>query len=971
MGGWAISGKGVLIDAPSAGLQNHSRCWGQPSLRREAMRSPRFRRRAGLVICLLFGGFSFLVCANRAPAQPPTDEETARQQQIIARFLTVLERNPRRGTALDKIYGFHIENGSIEEFVKQLRERTASKPEDGAGWLILGLVESQRGRDAAAVEALTRAKELRSTDPLAPYYLGQALVLVGQPEKAAAAFEVAIARKPAQADLLEIFQALGRVHQRAQRTQEALEVWNRLEQLFPGDPRVQEQIAVTLVEEGQPAEALPRYEALAKSTSDDYRRTTYRMDAAELKIKLNRASEGIADLEQLLAKLNPESWLFREVRRKIEDVFLRTDDQDGLSKYYAAWVEKNPEDVEAMARLARVLARQARVPEAQQWLDKALKLAPSRKDLRLAFIEQLVDEQRYAEAIQQYAELDKADPNNPYYLRDWGKLTLRDSSRPKDERQKEAERIWRRLVAARPNDPLIATQVADLFRQAEMQPLALELYQKAVELAPDSPQYLEYLGEYYHILKRTDEALATWRKMTEGKQRTAGNLLRLAEVLAQFGYLNEALPEIAAACEIDPKDYALALKAADFAIRGDQFDTALDHLARADKLAQNDEEREAVLSQQIKTYTLQDRLVGLAADLAKQVAAGSATHRQLFLLARYREALHGYPEATKAINDALALEVNHIPSLAAAARIAEQAGDLKTSADLNRKLAIVDRRARSEYLERVAGLETQLGRVDEAIAAGKELIAASPGNVEVYQFFADLCFRLGRHDEGLTALRRASRVNSNEPARLLSVAAAVAGQFRTDEAIEMYWQAFEKGKDLDDKLNTIGRLTEQYLQMNHFDQLLERLERGRREADQRREMTICLAQAYQSAGDYGMARQELERLLSEHNRDTQLLLQLSKLAERESDLTTAVKYQEQLAKLAPSGETEYRLATLLSRAGDNQEAAAILVRLAAKEEDREKMLRNIDSLLGSGQEDTALAVIEPKLRENPGAGELR
>ena len=98
--------------------------------------------------------------------------------------------------------------------------------------------------------------------------------------------------------------------------------------------------------------------------------------------------------------LNPESWLFREVRRKIEEVFLRTDDQDGLAKYYSGWVEKTPEDVEAMARLARVLARQARVPEAQQWLDKALKLAPSRKDLRLAFIEQLVDDQRYAEDVE-------------------------------------------------------------------------------------------------------------------------------------------------------------------------------------------------------------------------------------------------------------------------------------------------------------------------------------------------------------------------------------------------------------------------------------------------------------------------------------------------------------------------------------------------------------------------------------------
>src|SRR4029079_2528627 len=125
----------------------------------------------------------------------------------------------------------------------------------------------------------------------------------------------------------------------------------------------------------------------------------------------------------------------------------------------------------------------------------------------------------------------------------------------------------------------------------------------------------------------------------------------------------------------------------------------------------------------------------------------------------------------------------------------------------------------------------------------------------------------------------------------------------------------------------------------------------------------CVAQAYQSAGDYGMARQELERLLAENTRDTQLLLQLSKLAEGEADLATAIKHQEQLAKLAPGAETEYRLATLLSRAGDNQEAASIFVRLATKEEDKEKSLRNIDSLLTGGAHDNALAGVEPKPRE--------
>jgi len=223
-----------------------------------------------------------------AAQQSETSEEAVAQQRAAERFLVVLERNPRRGTALDKVYGFHVENGSLDSFVKSLQDRVAAKPDDSAGWMILGLVENQRGRDAAAVAALTSASKLRPTDPLAAYYLAQSLVLVGQPDKAVAAFEDAIARQPSPVDLLDIFQALGRVHQRAGRTQEALAVWSRLERLFPNDARVQEQIAVTLVEEGQHAEALPRYEALAKATTDDYRRTVYRMDVAELNLKLNR-----------------------------------------------------------------------------------------------------------------------------------------------------------------------------------------------------------------------------------------------------------------------------------------------------------------------------------------------------------------------------------------------------------------------------------------------------------------------------------------------------------------------------------------------------------------------------------------------------------------------------------------------------------------------------------------------------------
>ena len=160
--------------------------------------------------------------------------------------------------------------------------------------MILGLVESLRGEDASAVAALTQAEQQRADDPLASYYLGQSLLLVGRPEEAVAAFERAIERKPERADLLEIFQQLGRVHQRAQRDEAARDVWTRLEQLFPDDPRVLEQIAVTLTEEGEYAAALDAVRAAGRTSSkDDYRKTTFRMQVAELKIRENRRDEGM------------------------------------------------------------------------------------------------------------------------------------------------------------------------------------------------------------------------------------------------------------------------------------------------------------------------------------------------------------------------------------------------------------------------------------------------------------------------------------------------------------------------------------------------------------------------------------------------------------------------------------------------------------------------------------------------------
>ena len=559
---------------------------------------------------------------------PAANDEDDRQRQIIERFLSVLEANPRRGTALDKIYGYHIERGTLDELLKKHRDKVAgtdAAPADvGKSAMIVGLLESLRGQDAAAVAALQKADEKLSDNALVSYYLGQALVLVGQTEQAVAAFERSIERQPAQADVLDVFQALGRVHQRAQRNDKALEIWNRLEALFPNDARVQEQIATTLLEEGDLKSALPRFEKLAKSTKDPYRQSLFKMESAEIRVRLGESEPAIIDFEKLLGQLNPDNWLFREVRRKLEQVFLRTDDQAGLVKYYETWLEKNPEDIDAMARLSRLLAGLGRGPESRSWLEKGLKVAPRRKELRLTLIDQLSYDKKFAEAAAQYQTLDQLEPGNPDILREWGRLLLKDTEKPEPERKAAAVAIWRRMTDAKPKDPLIASQLADLFRQAELTDDALAMYTKAIELAPEASQYREYLGEYFHRLNRRDEALTTWRQIADGKNRTAANLGRLAEVFAGFGYLDEAITTNEQALQLDKKDFSLWLKQADFLHQAERFDDALGQLATADKLAANDEEREAVLSREIKNRQGNNTLKARIEELRRELQTASA-----------------------------------------------------------------------------------------------------------------------------------------------------------------------------------------------------------------------------------------------------------------------------------------------------------------------------------------------------------
>ena len=589
----------------------------------------------GRVLLLL----SFLATAGFALAQPPAqvpntakqidepddktkgDAEEERERLIAEPLSPSAREQPAARDGIDRLYGYHVERGTLDKLVDEYTTRTKKDAKDGVAWMILGLIESQRGRDAAAVAAFQQAETNLPENAMASYYLGQSLILIGQADAAAEAFERAIERKPTRNDLLEAFQALGRVYQRSQQTAKALEVWNRLEKLYPDDARVQEQIASTLVEEGQFEQALPRLVKLADQADDKYRQTSLRIEAADLKVKLKKSTEAIADFEKLLGELNPESWLHRDVRRRIEEVFLRNDDLAGLAKYYEKWLQKNTTDVDAIARLAKTLASQGRAAEARDWLSKGVAVAPNNRALRQALIDQFVFEQNFAAAAQQYEAMDKADPNNPDTLRDWGKLIMRDVGKPEADRRVAASAIWRRLLEKKPKDPVVASQTADLMHRRRRRGCHCPI-QEGDRIRPNAAQYREYLGEYYHSLKHPEEALATWRPIAEGANRTSKNLARLAEVFAGFGYRKEAAAAMADAISLEKDDFGMIATYAELLHLEGNNEEALKQLGNAAKLSSNEEETEQILLAQIKIFQATESVSKHIDELQAELDAG-------------------------------------------------------------------------------------------------------------------------------------------------------------------------------------------------------------------------------------------------------------------------------------------------------------------------------------------------------------
>ena len=388
-----------------------------------------------------------------------------------------------------------------------------------------------------------------------------------------------------------------------------------------------------------------------------------------------------------------------------------------------------------MARLGRTLANQGRSADARKWFDQAVKLAPIRRELRLALIEQLTQErqirrgrrtvrgpgQARAEQPRRRPRLGPDAPPRHQPARARPQEGRRAGLAPARPRRRQGCR--RRRPGRRPLPP---------GRDLNDEAIALYL-EKAIKLAPESSQYREYLGEYYHALKRPGDALATWRATRHGDEpiEPPRALGRLGEVLAGFGYRKEALEPLTEACKLEPEPTSTSGSA--WPTSRLALEQPLDALPELEKAAKARRRRRAGRG---GPRAADPGVPGLGharepagsrqcsrADMAK---AGRPPPAGPDWLASWRPT-RSRPRPPRRSARRRRSTPNPSPPGSPPPGSARRPATSLGSAEALRTLTTLDRRIEDRLPHRDRQARSRLGRRGPALEAGRELLAAAPG----------------------------------------------------------------------------------------------------------------------------------------------------------------------------------------------------------------------------------------------------
>jgi tetratricopeptide (TPR) repeat protein len=365
----------------------------------------------------------------------------------------------------------------------------------------------------------------------------------------------AVRDRPGERELLE---RLMEAHRAAQNPEAALGVIDDLLRADPNSVELQRKRATVLGDLGRDDEAVVAFEH------------AYATDPSVV-------SELIEAIERAIVRAEPSEEARLTLR--LVTVFESSGDLSGARARLAAFVRSNPDDLNALRRLASLdartgnlegaletLARLVEVEQGESLIETALRyseaceLAGRLADCRSALERALSENHLHPELRQRLAAVYDVLGAR----RELADLLLEDASNETDpaRRMSGLLRVGTLLLAPE-GDPAAAVEVLESARQDN----------------PDSVEVVVLLARAYAAARRAEEALSLLNSIAEankGRRTKAlgGVFSTMAQIHLDEGYLTDALAALVKAFELDPKNGELAMRLGQLAVEIDEDDVA-------------------------------------------------------------------------------------------------------------------------------------------------------------------------------------------------------------------------------------------------------------------------------------------------------------------------------------------------------------------------------------------------------------
>ena len=894
-----------------------------------------------LVATSLFTGDRF--CGVRAAE----DEKNQAQK-----YHTILQKRPEPGYLFDRFYNAWLDQSTAES-LQDFLQKQVEHSDTTANRLLLAFFHSKQNNDVAAIDEFNKALKSDPANASTWYYKAQAESRTLDFDAAIAALKQARTRKPDAKLAVQIERLLGAVLLRNHQTEEAIRTWKALLAAHPDDEELCEDVIELHLEEGLFKEAAALSEALIARTKDPYVSVTRRLRLGDIHHRSGQRQKAVDVYASTLAQSGQDSWLEREIIAQIEQLFRLEDNLAGLKEQYTSLLKTYPKRVALQRRRCRLLVELGENDEAIKGYRAILELTPGDRGNREEYVDLLSKIGRHELAVKELKALCEQSPKD-------GELQVRLAKtlyQAKD--QAAAIAAVDKYLKISDRSEYTYLRAARLVEGFGGKTEAASLYRKMAETFADSPSAQDAYATFLYGEKKKDEALAIWKKQAQGADvnRTL-NIVRALETRSE----DAAALELLLARQKDFGNESLYLsQLINTAIRLKKQDQCMPWVKRRVELAGSVTDLETAVAQAAGVCQQCDKVDNMISELE------GMRERPVALTCLLAELLESTGETQRAA-DVLKKPAARGELLAVGQQIRLHTleHNWAQAADATRRLLELSGGRKSQYVRRLVELYERDSQIDEALKWVETWKRVSPGGTIPWLTEARLRQLQGKTDEAQNTLRKAIQRFENDDDLRVQLAETYQEAGKLRDAMQVYWQLYEKAADVADKLRWTAELAKLAEREGTVPHLVDDFQQRQRNNRGSIVPLLALSEIYRVTNDYENRRQALLAATKIQPDDLQLLLQIARMEEMQGDWKKAIATLERAAKVDKTDHSRQKIAEIYLEFGNPEEGYAMLREImGSRLSDPRALEQMADSLCKSSEWDRAAKMLREQIANFP------